>query len=57
MPSTLHLENGDTLNVNDSIAEARAKVAKRTFQPFVTTFGNNCKVNCTTVTKITPLKA
>jgi len=57
MPATLHLESGETLNVKDSVAEARAKMAAKGMQPFVTTLGNQCRVKVAAVKKVTPLSA
>lgn len=56
MPSTLHLENGDTLDVVDSVADARAKLAAKGSTPFVTTLGNQCRVKASAVQKVTPIK-
>lgn len=56
MPSTLHLQTGDTLDVQASVAEARAKLAAKGMQPFVTTLGNPCRVKTSAVVKVTPVR-
>lgn len=57
LPKRLYFDNGETLDVGDSVAEARAKLLAKDMKPFVTTVGNPNFVKMAATKDFNPLNA
>ena len=50
---TLHLKDGSTLSLAETKTVATQKWQTKVWQTFLTKEGNQCRVNCSQITKIT----